>query len=50
MSSVCCAQVFRKRFNYLWSRDVSTALTAMEGVAQSLRNVNKNGTNGAAAQ
>ena len=26
---------------------MSTALTAMEGVAQSLRSVNKNGTNGA---
>lgn len=24
-------QVFRKRFNFLWNRDVSTALTAMEG-------------------
>jgi len=40
-------KVFRKRFNFLWNRDVSTALTAMEGVAQSLRNCMKNGMNGA---
>ena len=25
-------EVFMKRFNYLWGRDVATALTAMEGV------------------
>jgi len=40
-------KVFMKRFNYLWGRDVATALTAMEGVAQSLRNVTKMGMNGA---
>ncbi|CAJ1361109.1 unnamed protein product [Effrenium voratum] len=39
-------KVFMKRFNFLWARDVSTALTAIEGVAQSLKNSTKNGMNG----
>lgn len=38
--------VFQRRFNFLWNRDVKTAMTALEGVSVSLRAVVKGGRSG----